>query len=101
MYRHGSNPFCKICDTDFVVGDEVYEFMLSRNIGGIFYHVDCFPQMRESGQRNIIYQDRAYRRKLKAQEEPPKEPLPDYIIDLREKSDKLSEELRKKHGSTV
>lgn len=60
VHRHGSNPICKICDEFLVVGDDVFHFYVS---GSIMYHVTCFIDERESTQRNIIYQDRAWRKK--------------------------------------
>jgi len=61
-YSHGSNPWCKICGEDLVVGDDVFHFYVR---GSIMYHVECFKNVRESKQRNIIYQDRANRRRDK------------------------------------
>ncbi len=61
-YSHGSNPWCKICGEDLVVGDDVFHFYVG---GSIMYHVECFKNVRESKQRNIIYQDRAKRRSEK------------------------------------
>ena len=59
-YSHGSNPWCKICGEDLVVGDDVFLFYVS---GTIMYHVEHFKNERESKQKNIIYQDRAFLRR--------------------------------------
>lgn len=61
-YTHGSHPYCKICNEDLEIGDEIFLFYIYR--WQVPYHVSCFLDARESKQRNIIYQDRSMRKKL-------------------------------------
>lgn len=64
-HRHGSDPFCNVCDQVLIVGDDIFLFYIGGGWGGqIPYHVSCFRDAKESKQLNIIYQDRAVRRKL-------------------------------------
>lgn len=66
----GSSPFCKLCWKKFEIGDFVYKFY----VGGheICYHINCFDDAQESMQRNIIYQDRAARRRFSQRLKPRK-----------------------------
>ena len=45
------------------MGDDIYVFMLHKRAYPKFYHMKCFSETRESRQRGVIYQDRAYRKR--------------------------------------
>ena len=63
IHPHGSNLFCDTCDENMEIDEEVYIFFVGRS--QLFYHVGCFENESESKQRNILYQDRARRKKFK------------------------------------
>lgn len=66
-HRHGSNPFCNICDQVLAIGDDCYLFYVGGGGRGgqLPYHVSCFKDARESKQKNIIYQDRAWHKRIR------------------------------------
>jgi len=62
IHPHENYPYCKICDGEYQVDEEVYKFYVGRGYI-IYYHIDCFNNTKESRQRAILYQDRAARKR--------------------------------------
>lgn len=63
-HRHGSNPFCAICDGEIKMGEEFYIFFVG---GGSVenvtpYHIKCVNRNSETQEvRALVQQDRAFR----------------------------------------
>jgi len=63
-HKHGSNPFCEICDGKIRISEEFYIFFVggrtARNVTP--YHVKCVDRNSDTpGVRTIIQQDEALR----------------------------------------
>ncbi len=63
-HRHGSDPFCDICDGKIRIGEEFYIFFVGgssrRNVTP--YHVKCVDKNSGTSEaRMIAQQDRAFR----------------------------------------
>jgi len=76
---------------DLAVGDDVFMFMVGGG-AGMMYHIDCFKGVRESKKRNIIYQDRAFRKKY-----PEGRPIKKELSEI----EKFNVALRKQFGAGV
>ncbi len=67
-HPHRNHPYCNICDGDYEEWDVGYRLY----VGGrpVVYHVDCIEASRDTGRvKNILAQDRGYRRRLEGEKE--------------------------------
>lgn len=90
IHPHENNPYCKVCDEEYQVGDEVYKFYVGRGYL-IYYHIDCFNSANSNRQRSILYQDRAVRSR----------PVPVAVKREETEFEKFIRLLRKQHGHGV
>mgnify|MGYP004164738887 CR=1 FL=1 len=71
-HPHRNHPYCNICDGDYEELDVGYRLY----VGGrpVVYHVNCIEANGDTGRvKNILAQDRGYRRRLEGEREASKE----------------------------
>jgi hypothetical protein len=63
-HRHGSDPFCEICDEKIRISEEFYIFFVGGRTARTVtpYHVKCVDRNSDTpGVRTIVQQDKAFR----------------------------------------
>jgi hypothetical protein len=71
-HPHRNLPYCNICDTDYELWDVGYRIY----VGGhpVVYHADCIEANWDTKKvKNILAQDRGFRRRLEGKKEKSKE----------------------------
>jgi len=63
VHRHGSNPYCGICEKELKPGEEVYLFYVGggRRVNLAPYHISCVDNQINFRVKAIVQQDRAFR----------------------------------------
>ena len=71
-HPHRNHPYCNICDEDYEEWDVGYRIYIGGN--PVVYHVDCITQNWNTKKvKNIVAQDRGFRRRLEGKREAAKE----------------------------